>query len=73
MSFKMQWEKFDAAVAANLKDFLNSHLQSLALPAFIGPVTITHLLFGSAPPDLVLRNLTDPLPGTAFFLLSFIH
>ncbi|KAI9202861.1 uncharacterized protein BJ171DRAFT_559023 [Polychytrium aggregatum] len=66
MSFDIQWDKLDSGVAKNLQDFLNKHFEHLTRPSFIGPISIIDLDFGTIPPNIEIKDITDPL--TEFYL-----
>ncbi|KAJ6502001.1 hypothetical protein C8R45DRAFT_1051199 [Mycena sanguinolenta] len=59
MSIDLDWGKLDASLASSLVDLLNRQLASTPRPSFIGPVEVTSLDFGSAPPDVELVDLRD--------------
>ncbi|KAJ7073946.1 hypothetical protein C8F01DRAFT_1043001 [Mycena amicta] len=59
MSIDLDWDKLDDSLANSLVDLLNRHLKSTPRPSFIGPVEVTSLDFGSAPPDVELVDLRD--------------
>ena len=59
MSIDLEWSKLDSSLATYLVDVLNKQLGSAERPSFIGPVEVTSLDFGSAPPDVELVDLRD--------------
>jgi len=59
MSIDLEWNKLDSSLAFYLVEVLNRQLSSAERPSFIGPVEVTSLDFGSAPPDVELVDLRD--------------
>ncbi|KAF7322264.1 hypothetical protein HMN09_00003800 [Mycena chlorophos] len=59
MSIDLDWTKLDGSLANSLVEMLNRQLKSTPRPSFIGPVEVTSLDFGSAPPDVELVDLRD--------------
>lgn len=59
MSIDLDWNKLGSSLSSSLVDVLNRQLASTARPSFIGPVEVTSLDFGSAPPDIELVDLRD--------------
>ncbi|KAF9046308.1 hypothetical protein BJ165DRAFT_1345234 [Panaeolus papilionaceus] len=59
MSIDLEWAKLDASLASYVVDILNRQLGNAERPSFIGPVEVTSLDFGSAPPDVELVDLRD--------------
>ncbi|KAF8205613.1 hypothetical protein K438DRAFT_1818115 [Mycena galopus ATCC 62051] len=59
MSIDLDWGKLDTSLSSSLVDLLNRQLASTPRPSFIGPVEVTSLDFGSAPPDVELVDLRD--------------
>ena len=59
MSIDLEWSKLDTSLATYLVDVLNRQLGNAERPSFIGPVEVTSLDFGSAPPDVELVDLRD--------------
>lgn len=62
MSIDLDWHKLDASLAHTLVTVLNRQLTHTPRPSFIGPVEITGLDFGTAPPDVELVDLRDVHP-----------
>ncbi|KAF8635538.1 hypothetical protein AX17_003921 [Amanita inopinata Kibby_2008] len=59
MSIDLEWNKLDLSLASHVVDVLNRQLTNVERPSFIGPIEITSLDFGSAPPDVELVDLRD--------------
>ncbi|KAJ3342451.1 Mitochondrial distribution and morphology protein 12 [Gonapodya sp. JEL0774] len=62
MSLDINWEKLDPSIAESLKEWLNGHFRNIDRPSFIGAIEVRQFDFGSVPPDVIIRDLTDPLP-----------
>ncbi|TPX19073.1 uncharacterized protein E0L32_011234 [Thyridium curvatum] len=67
MSIDLNWETLTTgpdgeALAHSIRDFIHTKFQSVPLPRFIKSVTVHDFQFGSIPPELELKDLTDPLP-----------
>lgn len=63
MSFEINWESLgeDPIVNNSIKDFLNSHLQSISLPSYVGSLRVTDFCLGCTPPKITLREISNPL------------
>ena len=59
MSIDLEWGKLDSLLADHVVEILNRQLKNAERPSFIGPVEVTSLDFGSAPPDVELVGLRD--------------
>ena len=67
MSIELNWETLTggpdgAALAEGIRDFIHTKFQSVPLPRFIKSVRVHEFDFGSIPPDVVLKDICDPLP-----------
>lgn len=67
MSIDLNWETLTggpdgAALAENIRDFIHTKFQSVQLPRFIKSVTVHDFEFGTIPPQVVLKDICDPLP-----------
>lgn len=67
MSIDLNWETLTAgpdgeALAHSIRDFIHTKFQSVPLPRFIKSVTVHDFEFGTTPPELELKDITDPLP-----------
>lgn len=67
MSIELNWETLTAGpdgqeLADQIRDFIHTKFQSVPLPRFIKSVTVHDFSFGSIPPELELKDITDPLP-----------
>ncbi|RKU40692.1 Mitochondrial distribution and morphology protein 12 [Coniochaeta pulveracea] len=67
MSIDLNWETLTTgpdglALASSIRDFIHTKFQSVPLPRFIKSVTVHDFQFGSVPPELELKDITDPLP-----------
>lgn len=67
MSIDLNWETLTsgpdgAALAERIKCFIHDRFQAVPLPRFIKSVTVQGFDFGSIPPSLVLKDITNPLP-----------
>jgi distribution and morphology protein 12 len=67
MSIELNWETLTAGpdgqeLAERIRDFIHTKFQSVPLPRFIKSVTVHEFQFGSVPPELELKDITDPLP-----------
>ena len=67
MSIDLNWETLTQgedgeALAASIRDFVHTKFQAVPLPRFIRSVTVHGFDFGTVPPDLVLKDISDPLP-----------
>ena len=60
MSVDLEWDRLlQSSLSSNLLDIINRHLSATPRPSFIGPVTVTSLDFGSAPPDVEVVDIRD--------------
>ncbi|KAM0278846.1 hypothetical protein ACHAQH_004922 [Verticillium albo-atrum] len=67
MSVDLNWETLTSgpdgeALALRIRDFIHEKFQAVQLPRFIKSVTVHDFEFGSIPPQLELKDITDPLP-----------
>ncbi|SCU81750.1 LAMI_0B07514g1_1 [Lachancea mirantina] len=63
MSFEINWENVgkDAGINFSIKSFINSHLESIELPSYVRSLQVTKFDFGSTPPNVILKEISDPL------------
>lgn len=60
MSIDFDWDTLSrSSLASSLVDVINRHLLTTTRPSFIGPVTVTSLDFGSAPPDVEVVDVRE--------------
>ncbi|KAL2155041.1 hypothetical protein VTH82DRAFT_3717 [Thermothelomyces myriococcoides] len=67
MSIDLNWETVTGGpdgqkLAEQIRDFIHTKFQSVPLPRFIKSVTVHDFQFGTIPPELELKDVTDPLP-----------
>lgn len=67
MSIDLNWDTLitgpdGEALAHSIRDFIHAKFQSVPLPRFIKSVTVHDFAFGTTPPELELKDITDPLP-----------
>jgi hypothetical protein len=67
MSIDLNWETLTSgpdgeALAERIRLFVHDKFQTVALPRFIKSVAVHGFDFGSVPPQLELKDITDPLP-----------
>lgn len=67
MSIDLNWDTLTTgpdgeALAHSIRDFIHTKFQSVPLPRFIKSVTVHDFAFGTTPPELELKDITDPLP-----------
>ncbi|KAM7193581.1 hypothetical protein V8F20_008354 [Naviculisporaceae sp. PSN 640] len=67
MSIDLNWETVTGGpdgleLAHQIRDFIHARFQTIPLPRFIKSVTVHDFEFGSIPPELELKDITDPLP-----------
>jgi hypothetical protein len=67
MSIDLNWEALTSgpdgeALAESIRCFIHDKFQSVPLPRFIKSVTVHGFDFGTIPPELGLKDITDPLP-----------
>ncbi|KAK0631707.1 hypothetical protein B0T14DRAFT_418105 [Immersiella caudata] len=67
MSIDLNWETVTSGpdgleLAHKIRDFIHTKFQSVPLPRFIKSVTVHDFEFGTIPPELELKDITDPLP-----------
>ncbi|KAK1755229.1 hypothetical protein QBC47DRAFT_383120 [Echria macrotheca] len=67
MSIDLNWETVTGGpdgleLAHKIRDFIHMKFQSVPLPRFIKSVTVHDFEFGSIPPEVELKDITDPLP-----------
>ncbi|RFU81630.1 phosphatidylinositol 4-phosphate 5-kinase [Trichoderma arundinaceum] len=67
MSIDLNWETLTSgpdgdALAESIRTFIHSKFQTVQLPRFIRSVNVHGFDFGTIPPELELKDITDPLP-----------
>ncbi|KAL7793223.1 hypothetical protein V8C37DRAFT_378832 [Trichoderma ceciliae] len=67
MSIDLNWETLTSgpdgeALAESIRTFIHSKFQTVPLPRFIRSVNVHGFDFGTIPPELELKDITDPLP-----------
>lgn len=67
MSIDLNWETLTSgpdgdALAERIRSFIHGKFQTVQLPRFIKSVTVHGFDFGTIPPQLELKDITDPLP-----------
>ncbi|KAG6003451.1 hypothetical protein E4U43_000919 [Claviceps pusilla] len=67
MSIDLNWETLTSgpdgdALAERIRSFIHDKFQTVPLPRFIRSVNVHGFDFGSTPPELDLKDITDPLP-----------
>ena len=67
MSIDLNWETVTGGpdgqeLARKIRDFIHTKFQSVPLPRFIKSVTVHDFQFGTIPPEIELKDVTDPLP-----------
>ncbi|KAL7906213.1 hypothetical protein GGI35DRAFT_459041 [Trichoderma velutinum] len=67
MSIDLNWETLTTgpdgdALAESIRTFIHSKFQTVPLPRFIRSVNVHGFDFGTIPPELELKDITDPLP-----------
>jgi mitochondrial distribution and morphology protein 12 len=67
MSIELNWETLTTgpdgeALAARIRDFIHDKFQAVPLPRFIKSVNVHEFEFGAVPPQVELKDITDPLP-----------
>jgi len=67
MSIDLNWETLTTGpdgleLAHRIRDFIHAKFQTVPLPRFIKSVTVHEFEFGTIPPELELKDITDPLP-----------
>lgn len=67
MSIDLNWETLTSgpdgdALAESIRSFIHDKFQAVPLPRFIKSVTVHGFDFGKIPPELELKDITDPLP-----------
>ncbi|KAK4228516.1 hypothetical protein QBC38DRAFT_474593 [Podospora fimiseda] len=67
MSIDLNWETVTGGpdgqeLALRIRDFIHTKFQSVPLPRFIKSVTVHDFQFGTIPPEVELKDITDPLP-----------
>ncbi|KAK4175450.1 putative mitochondrial inheritance component mdm12 [Triangularia setosa] len=67
MSIDLNWETVTGGpdgqeLADSIRDFIHTKFQSVPLPRFIKSVTVHDFQFGAIPPEIELKDITDPLP-----------
>ncbi|KAG6041115.1 Mitochondrial distribution and morphology protein 12, partial [Claviceps citrina] len=67
MSIDLSWETLTSgpdgdALAERIRSFIHDKFQAVPLPRFIRSVNVHGFDFGSTPPELDLKDITDPLP-----------
>ena len=67
MSIDLNWETLTSgpdgdALAERIRTFVHDKFQTVQLPRFIRSVNVHGFDFGTIPPELELKDITDPLP-----------
>ncbi|KAK7431239.1 Mitochondrial distribution and morphology protein 12 [Neonectria magnoliae] len=67
MSIDLNWETLTSgpdgeALANRIRTFIHDKFQTVPLPRFIRSVNVHGFDFGTIPPELDLKDITDPLP-----------
>ncbi|KAJ1327866.1 mitochondrial distribution and morphology protein 12 [Microdochium nivale] len=67
MSIDLNWETLTGgpegeALAASIRDFVHTKFQAVPLPRFIKSVAVHDFEFGQVAPQIVLKDICDPLP-----------
>ncbi|KAH6608925.1 phosphatidylinositol 4-phosphate 5-kinase [Trichoderma cornu-damae] len=67
MSIDLNWETLTSgpdgdALAESIRSFIHAKFQTVPLPRFIRSVNVHGFDFGTIPPELELKDITDPLP-----------
>ncbi|RYO89352.1 hypothetical protein DL762_003243 [Monosporascus cannonballus] len=67
MSIELNWETLTGgpdgtALAESIRDFIHTKFQNVPLPRFIKSVRVHEFNFGDVAPDVVLKDICDPLP-----------
>ena len=67
MSIDINWETLTTgpdglALAETIRDFIHNKFQQVTLPRFIQSVQVHSFDFGAVGPDIVLKDVSDPLP-----------
>lgn len=67
MSVDINWETLTGgpdgeALAETIRDFVHQRFQALPLPKLIRSITVHGFEFGKIPPEIVLKDIGDPLP-----------
>jgi distribution and morphology protein 12 len=67
MSIDLNWATVTGGpdgqeLADSIRDFIHTKFQSVPLPRFIKSVTVHDFQFGTIPPEIELKDITDPLP-----------
>jgi hypothetical protein len=67
MSIDLNWETLTSgpdgdALAESIRTFIHGKFQTVPLPRFIRSVNVHGFDFGTIPPELELKDITDPLP-----------
>ncbi|CCH58895.1 hypothetical protein TBLA_0B00510 [Henningerozyma blattae CBS 6284] len=63
MSLDINWEeiKDDPNLVISIKESLNDFIESIHLPSYVNNLQIKHLNLGETGPNIILRQITDPL------------
>ncbi|KAI9885354.1 MAG: hypothetical protein M1823_002863 [Watsoniomyces obsoletus] len=63
MSVEIDWEALTSPeLAENIREFLHIRFKQIKLPRFIKSVEILGFEFGATPPQIEIKDITDPLP-----------
>ncbi|EER38159.1 mitochondrial inheritance component mdm12 [Histoplasma capsulatum H143] len=67
MSIDIDWERATSGpdgelLAERIRSFIHDKFQQIVLPRFIRSVQVTSFNFGTIPPELEIRDLSDPFP-----------
>ncbi|PGH06223.1 mitochondrial distribution and morphology protein 12 [Helicocarpus griseus UAMH5409] len=67
MSIDIDWERATSGpdgeqLAERIRSFIHDKFQQIVLPRFIRSVQVTNFDFGNIPPELEIRDLSDPFP-----------
>ncbi|OJD11883.1 mitochondrial distribution and morphology protein 12 [Emergomyces pasteurianus Ep9510] len=67
MSIDIDWDRATSGpdgelLAERIRSFIHDKFQQIVLPRFIRSVQVTSFDFGTIPPELEIRDLSDPFP-----------
>ncbi|QLG74394.1 hypothetical protein HG535_0G02770 [Zygotorulaspora mrakii] len=63
MSFEIDWSELESDVRLNesIRKHLNSYLETVSLPSYVGNLRILNFDLGKIAPNITLREISDPL------------
>lgn len=65
MSVEIDWDRLledSENLSESMRSFLDTQFQKLPLPPYIKSLSVTSFSFGTIPPEITIKHITDPFP-----------